>query len=351
MNTPLVQLHSTRGPRDPAPDPPDHPAVGTPGFAATRAWAAAVHDAYRLPTLVAHIRHGATRGAVRWHLLRPPTPGGRYLCAGPFASWSGPWATDPDTWAHLVEASRTLATGHGAAALILRTCGEMPVPVGPRDRVERDRFVTALLALEPDPERVFARLQGRARQFVRKARRLGVHVAFDPPWDTFLHVMTTGARALGSPFHGRSFLAALQHRFGPRCIRALASVDGRPAAAVLAIVHGDTMHYVYGQNIRELRASCANTAVLWALMERACLDGLARFDLGRSEVESSQLRFKMQWNPRIEPVVRYTLHAAGPLPADLSPTNPRFALAQRAWRRLPLPLARALGPPLIRGIG
>ena len=33
---------------------------------------------------------------------------------------------------------------------------------------------------------------------------------------------------------------------------------------------------------------------------------------------------------------------------DLSPSNPRFNLAQRVWPRLPLPVTKVLGPLVTR---
>jgi hypothetical protein len=41
--------------------------------------------------------------------------------------------------------------------------------------------------------------------------------------------------------------------------------------------------------------------------------------------------------------------ADGRLP-ELSPKNPKFDLAIRAWQRLPLPVATALGPFVVRNI-
>jgi serine/alanine adding enzyme len=35
---------------------------------------------------------------------------------------------------------------------------------------------------------------------------------------------------------------------------------------------------------------------------------------------------------------------------DMRPENPRYGLMIRAWRRLPLWVARAIGPQIVRGI-
>jgi hypothetical protein len=36
---------------------------------------------------------------------------------------------------------------------------------------------------------------------------------------------------------------------------------------------------------------------------------------------------------------------------DHNPLNPKYRLLIAAWKKLPLPLANLIGPPIVRGIG
>jgi hypothetical protein len=36
---------------------------------------------------------------------------------------------------------------------------------------------------------------------------------------------------------------------------------------------------------------------------------------------------------------------------DNNPNNPKYRLLIAAWKRLPLPVANLIGPPLVRGLG
>jgi hypothetical protein len=36
---------------------------------------------------------------------------------------------------------------------------------------------------------------------------------------------------------------------------------------------------------------------------------------------------------------------------DRSPLNPKYRLFIAAWRKLPLPVSRVLGPPIAKGLG
>lgn len=320
-------------------------------FATGAGFRAAIADTYRIPTLTIEAWDDGRRvGVAPWHVMVSPT-GTTYLTLGPFASWADPIAPDPHVAAALLDRSRTVARMLGLGYVQVRSRRDLDPRVDPRDRIERERFVSPTVHLDPDPDRLFASLGSRARQFVRKAQRLGVTATTHPDAAAVEAVFASGMRSIGSPFHGRAFFEALRHRLGADCVETVAWYRGQPAAAALGVVAGDTMHYVYGQNVRELRPTCANTLVLWHLMVEASRRGLRAFDLGRSELGSPQLRFKRQWRPDDVPLVGYRLAARARSLPDLAPTNPTFARAQRIWRTLPLPLTRALGPWIVRGIG
>jgi hypothetical protein len=91
--------------------------------------------------------------------------------------------------------------------------------------------------------------------------------------------------------------------------------------------------------------------LVWHMIEDAGALGLSALDLGRSERDSTHDAFKQQWAPHTHAIHdTHALIRARHVP-NLNPTNPTFRLAQRAWSRLPLPIARRLGPLLVRGLG
>jgi len=74
------------------------------------------------------------------------------------------------------------------------------------------------------------------------------------------------------------------------------------------------------------------------------------FDFGRSTPGEGTYKFKEQWGA--EPVALHWEYwlATGDAPPDQSPKNPKFRLAIESWKRLPLWLANAVGPSIVRGI-
>jgi CelD/BcsL family acetyltransferase involved in cellulose biosynthesis len=89
----------------------------------------------------------------------------------------------------------------------------------------------------------------------------------------------------------------------------------------------------------------------WDVMARAGQRGVRLFDYGRSKRETGSYRFKKHWGFEETPLAyEYSLVRAKTMP-NVSPTNAKYHLFVEAWKRLPLPLSRMLGPPLARNLG
>ena len=93
-----------------------------------------------------------------------------------------------------------------------------------------------------------------------------------------------------------------------------------------------------------------NMLLYWEALRFACDRGYHWFDFGRSTPGGSHHRFKAQWGATAVPLYwHYWQATPGPVP-ERNPQNPRYQLAIRMWRRLPLPMTRMLGPLLARSL-
>ena len=104
----------------------------------------------------------------------------------------------------------------------------------------------------------------------------------------------------------------------------------------------------FGSPMPEWNRVSANMGLYWAFIERACAGGLSRFNFGRCTPESPTHRYKQQWGARDEPLWCYQGAAEGG--AGPSPESPAFTLVRQVWKRLPVALATALGPRIVRFI-
>jgi hypothetical protein len=87
----------------------------------------------------------------------------------------------------------------------------------------------------------------------------------------------------------------------------------------------------------------------WRLVERAIERRSETFDFGRSTVDSGTYEFKKKWGAMPQPV-EWKYYVRRGDQADLRLENPKFSLAVRAWRRLPVKLTKVIGPYIVRGI-
>ncbi len=86
-------------------------------------------------------------------------------------------------------------------------------------------------------------------------------------------------------------------------------------------------------------------------MRRSADAGVTLFDYGRSKVGTGPYDFKRNWGFEPQPLpYEYRLVRASKVPEN-NPLNPKYRAFIAAWRRLPLPVANALGPFLARRLG
>ena len=104
----------------------------------------------------------------------------------------------------------------------------------------------------------------------------------------------------------------------------------------------------WASSLRSHSKISPNMGLYWAFMERAMNEGVALFNFGRCTPDSGTHKFKRQWGSRDEPMWWYQLaRGAAKTP---SPDDAKFAMGPRVWRHLPIGVANALGPAIVRFI-
>jgi hypothetical protein len=85
-------------------------------------------------------------------------------------------------------------------------------------------------------------------------------------------------------------------------------------------------------------------------MRTAVARGARRFDFGRSRTGSGAFTFKRLWGFEPEPL-RYRVAVLGGAAAPAPARSAAVDALRRAWRRLPLPLTKLLGPFFVARYG
>jgi hypothetical protein len=118
----------------------------------------------------------------------------------------------------------------------------------------------------------------------------------------------------------------------------------------LAYRTGTTVEVPWASSVREYNHLCPNHLLYWNIIETAMQSGAGVLDFGRSTPHEGTYKFKEQWGAEPVPLHwEYVLTNGNELP-NLGPSNPKFHLMIEAWKKLPVKVATALGPHLVRGI-
>jgi FemAB-related protein (PEP-CTERM system-associated) len=268
---------------------------------------------------------------------------GHYLVSMPFLNYGGPLGSDAAVQ-ELVARATALAQRDKAKLLELRSRAPLPItlPVS-------HRKVAVLLDLAPGaPDAVWQNISSRLKSYVRRTQKGGVTVRFgSDQLGEFFQVFARHMHELGTPTHHRRLFETIAEVFPEDAWFGCAYHDGRPVACGCALRWGSEVEVTWASAIASAPDLRPNALLYWAFMERAATEGLRTFNFGRSTPGSGPHEFKRRWGSRDEPLWWYDLssHDGATTP---SPQDPALAWGPRLWKRLPLGLATALGPSIVR---
>ena len=208
---------------------------------------------------------------------------------------------------------------------------------------------TLVLELADSEETQWKAFDAKLRNQIRKGMKSGftVHWGADQ-LPAFHRVMLENMRDLGTPLMGQEYFRAVLDGFGDDATLLVIRLNGEPAGAMFLVAHGGTLMDPWASSLRRFFSACPNQVLYWEALRHAMRRGLARFDFGRSQWDSNTFRFKTQWGARPVPLYYQYVLAAGRRAPTVADQKSGFALAVRAWQRLPLPLAGWLGPRVRR---
>ena len=288
-------------------------------------------------------RGGAVCGIVPLYRVRL-FPRGTAIVSSPMSVYGGIVADDPEARDALLAEARRLAETAGVDYLELRHL----------DPVEGlstgTRYVTFRREIDPDPDVNMGRIPRNQRRSIRVAQKHGLRGVFggrellDPFYDIYLE----STRNLGSPVFPKALFARCFEGLGAGCEILAIYAGDRMVSGVMAFYYRDQVLPYYGGARRDAFHLACNDFMYWTLLDGAARRGIRTFDFGRSKRDSGSYHFKRHWGFEPHPLAyQYHLVKARELP-DLSPMNPRYAFAIGVWKHMPLPLARRIGPLLVR---
>lgn len=216
----------------------------------------------------------------------------------------------------------------------------------------KDLYYTFRKDISADHDANMKAIPVKQRAMVRKGIAAGLLSEEDPGCKRFYQIYAESVRNLGTPVFSRRYLELLREEFAEDCRVLMIREGSEDVAGVMSFYFRNEVLPYYGGSLARARSiKGCNDFMYWELMRRSADEGLTCFDFGRSKVETGPFKFKKNWGfkPQALPY-EYFLITTDQVP-DVNPNNPRYRLLVDTWRRLPMPIANLLGPPLARSLG
>ncbi len=276
---------------------------------------------------------------------------GHSLISVPFCVNGGPLAADAEAGAALAAHAVALMRRLGAPVLEFRF-QSAPDWLDPVEWPARpDLYVSFRKPFTDVDDANLKAIPRKQRAMVRKGIDRGLRSTVDTDADRLHGIYAESVRNLGTPVFARGYFRLLLEGFGDQA-DIVTVLDGEEAiASVLNFYFRDQVLPYYGGGRAIARDRYGNDFMYWEVMRRAAARGFRLFDFGRSKLGTGAFAFKKNWGFVPEPMAyRFRLAPGAEIP-DINPLNPKYRLFIAAWKRLPLPVAALLGPPIVRGLG
>ncbi len=271
---------------------------------------------------------------------------GNNLVSLPFCVYGGIAAENDEVRAALQQAACALADRLGVGSLEMRNLQSRN-----ENWPTKGLHVTFRKEIDVDPEVNMMAIPRKQRAMVRKGIKAGLVGELDDGCDRLYQIYAESVRNLGTPVFSKKYLNNLRRVFGDACEVLMITHEGKDIAGVMSFYFRDEVLPYYGGSVTAARAVKGNDFMYWDLMRRAGERGVRIFDYGRSKRGTGPYSFKKNWGFTPEPLhYEYYLVKAKAMP-EINPTNPKYQLFIRAWKKLPLPIAKVIGPLLAKDLG
>ncbi len=315
-------------------------------------WLEAIRSVHKHKTiaLAALSKDGRLCGILPLVLIRSPLTG-RALISTAFTVGGGILA-EHDGIAHAL-AEEALAIGRAEACDYVELRSDLPMICGWQSR--SDLYCGFEMPIGGSEEHMLKVIPRKRRAEIRKAigfageGRLVLDTS--PDVDRFHRLYAHALRDLGTPVFPRVFIRKLIKKFQDDCEIMTVLSEGVPVASLVSFYHKGTVMPYYVGALPQARGLRGFDYVYWCQILRAIEKGCTRFDFGRSKVGAGSFGFKKTWGIEPEPLTyQFGLLGCDSLP-EINPNSPRYRLATRIWKKLPVPLATLGGAALARHFG
>lgn len=270
---------------------------------------------------------------------------GRFLVSLPFVNYGGLIFSSSEAQRVLEQRAVELARELHADHIELRHQALMDTAW-----VSTERKVSMQLSLPSSYEELVKGFPSKLRSQVRRAQKEGMtaRVGGSECLDEFYRVFSRCMRDLGTPVYAKGFFAKILEVFPKEARICVVSHGETPVAAGFLYGFRSSLEIPWAASDKRFNKLAPNMLLYGTVLEYACRQGFQVFDFGRSSPDSGTYRFKEQWGAQPHQLYWYYWMKGGRPVPQLNPQNPKYALAIRLWKNLPVAVANLLGPHIVK---
>ncbi len=272
---------------------------------------------------------------------------GKILSSMPFVNFGGLCANTPTDTQLLLDDADRLTRDCNADYFELRSTqlysDELPTST---------HKISMTLDLAADADDIWNGFKSKHRTNIRRVYKDGVSVKQGQQelLDEFYLLLSRSWKHLGTPIYRKSYFADILTSFPDNTRIFIAYRNGIPIATAFNGYYKKMVEGMWAGALPEYRSTQANYVLYWEMIKDACERGYQHFHLGRSTSDTGAEAFKKKWNAYSKQLYwQYFLNNQKTIP-ELNVNNPKFEMAIKVWRKLPLRVTTGIGPFVARCI-
>ena len=273
---------------------------------------------------------------------------GHYMVSMPYFNYGSAIAESTEIEHALIKAAIDLAQSNKVSHLQLRADHELDLP----DLHVNTHKVNMVLSLPESAEALGKAIGSKRRSQIKRPIREGVSHKFGglELLDDFYHVFCHNMRDLGTPVYSRAFFSSILETFKDNALLCVVYWQNKPVSTGFLLHYNGRMEIPWASTVKYANRISVNMYLYWQILSHAIEQGFKEFDFGRSTIDAGTYKFKKQWGAEPQQCYWYHWVPEGKEVPDLSPSSGKFDLAIKVWQKLPIPITKLIGPPLVRNL-
>lgn len=219
-----------------------------------------------------------------------------------------------------------------------------------QDRPRKDLYERFVKSILPDEDANMQAIRSKQRNVIRKGIKKGLALRVDT-CDSFYSTYAESVRNLGTPVFPKKLFQSMLAVFPEHLEIVTAHLNDEPVSSALLYYYKHEVCPYYWGGRYIARSLSGNDFLAWQIICRAAERGITQFDFGRSKKDTGSRQWKINLGFEPEQLnYEYELIGDKKMP-DVNPSNPKYQFFINSWKKLPLPIASAIGPLISKNLG